>query len=80
MTLYCIVEDENGWKVVEHADGETAEEAAHRAGVRVIDSGPYHSWDDATEAMEALQIELEEDSKADTPDTNPLEGRSESGD
>ena len=77
MTLYCIIEDEKGWKVVEHTDGQTAEETAHRVGGQLVDSGPYHSWEEATEAMEALQFELDEASETDTPGTQALEGRSE---
>jgi hypothetical protein len=80
MTQYCIIEDENGWRVIDHPDGETAEETAHRLGGRVVDSGPYHSWEDATDAMEALQLELDEESGTETPGTQALEGRSETGD
>ncbi|MBD3673152.1 MAG: hypothetical protein HUJ26_06455 [Planctomycetaceae bacterium] len=80
MTQYCIVEDENGWRILEHPENEMAEEAAHRAGVQLVDSGPYHSWEDANEAMEALLLESEETDESDTPGTQPLEGRSETGD
>ena len=80
MTQYCIVEDDNGWKVVDHPDTETADTLAHRLGVNVIDSGPYHSWEDATDALEALQLELGADLEGDVPNINPLEGRYENED
>lgn len=80
MTQYCIVEDEYGWRILEHQENEMAEEAAHCAGVQLVDSGPYHSWEDANEAMEALLLESEETDEGGTPGTQPLEGRSETGD
>ena len=80
MTHYCIVEDENGWTVLDHPQNVTAEETAHRAGVRLIDSGPYLSWDDANEALEALLLEATEADGLGTPDLSPLEGRTEERD
>lgn len=81
MPQYCIIEIEDGWKVVEHPEGTTAEKTAHLEGGIVIDPGPYESYEDALEAVEALQGELQEgDDTSDVPGTQALEGRYETGD
>jgi hypothetical protein len=59
MAMYCIIETEDGWTIAEHPPAGTAEEAAHRLGGTVIDPGPYDSYEDACEALEALQEELD---------------------
>lgn len=58
----------------------TAEETAHRQGGVVIDPGPFESYEAACNALEALQIELEEDDSSDVPGTQALEGRYETRD
>jgi hypothetical protein len=80
MTMYCIIETEDGWTVAEHPQAGTAEEAAHRLGGTVIDPGPYDSYEDAIEALEALQGELDESDGSDVPGTQALEGRYETED
>lgn len=81
MPQYCILEFEDGWKVVEHPEGMTAEKTAHQKGGTVIDPGPYESYEDACDAMEALQGELQEDDESsDVPGSQALEGRYETGD
>lgn len=81
MPLYCIIETDGGMTVVDHADNETAADAAHRQGGTVIDAGPYDSYEDACDALEALQGELlEDDEQSDTPGSQALEGRYETDD
>lgn len=80
MPQYCIIETEDGWTIVEHESGTTAEETAHRTGGTVIDPGPYDSYEDACDALEALQGELQEDDASDVPGSGVTEGRYEFGD
>jgi len=81
MPQYCILEIDDGWTIVEHGDSETAAEAAHRHGGVVIDPGPFDNYADASDALEALQMELnDEDDSSDLPGTQALEGRYETDD
>jgi hypothetical protein len=79
MANYCIIETEDGWTVVEHAEADTAEQTAHRLGGAVIDPGPYETYEDAREALEALRSELDEteEETSDVPGPQVAEGRSE---
>jgi len=81
MPLYCIIETDAEMTVVDHADNETAADAALRLGATVIDAGPYDSYEDALDALEALQGELlDDDEQSDVPGTQALEGRYETDD
>lgn len=77
MPMYCIIETEDGWTIAEHPQAGTAEAAAHQLGGTVIDPGPYDSYEDACEALEALQDELNASDSSDVPGTQALEGRYE---
>lgn len=77
MPMYCIIETDDGWTVVEHPQHGTAEEAARRYGGVVIDPGPFDSYEDACDALEALKGELDENDVSDVPGTQPPEGRFE---
>ena len=79
MAAYCIIETEDGWNIVEHPDNLTAEETAHRHGGVVVDPGPFATYEDAQEAITALQLEMD-DEVSDAAGEQPLEGRSETGD
>lgn len=80
MTMYCIIETEDGLNIVEHAEGMTAEETAHRSGGTVVDSGPYDNYEQACEALAALQLELDDEDTSDVPGTQAMESRPESTD
>lgn len=80
MTMYCIIETEDGWTIAEHPKAGTAEEAAHLLGGTVIDPGPYDSYEDACDALEALQAELDSPDASDVPGSQALEGRYETED
>ncbi len=54
MPTFVIIEVENGLTVVELLAGESPEEAAVRHGGLLVDAGPYHSYEDANEALLAL--------------------------
>jgi hypothetical protein len=77
MALYCIIETEDGLNIVEHSEGMTAEETAHRSGGTVVDSGPYHDYEDACEALVALEQEIADDDGSDVPGTQAMESRPE---
>jgi len=80
MSQYCIIETDDGWTIVEHPPGMTAAETAHRHGGVVIDPGPFDSHEDACDALEALQGELDEDVESDVPGSQVLDGRYETND
>ena len=75
---YCILEIDNGLLVAERPDGTTAEEAALRRGATLVDPGPYESFDEACEALEGLQQEMDDEGSAsDIPATRAMESRPE---
>ncbi len=80
MPLYCIIETDDGYTVVEHPEGETAEQTALRTGGVVVDPGPYESYEEACEALDALQAELDDEDPSDLPSTQAWEGRYETDD
>jgi hypothetical protein len=61
MPLYAIIEIDVGLTVVEMNAGATPEEEAVNLGGTVIDPGPYLTYDDAYDAMLALQADDEEE-------------------
>jgi len=81
MAMYCIIETEDGWTIVDHREDQTAEQAAHDRGGVVVDPGPYTSYEEANDAMISLQQELADDEDiSDLPGTHPYEGRYETDD
>ena len=77
MPAYCIVETDNGWTIAELRTGETAIQTAERLGAVLIDAGPYTDYEDAQEALTALESELDDDDTTDLPGNQPLEDRYE---
>lgn len=62
MAAFIIAETDSGLTVAEWPEGVTAEEAAERAGGVLVDRGPYSSYEDANDALVAIQREeLDED-------------------
>jgi hypothetical protein len=53
---------------------------AEKHGGLLVDSGPYNNYEDALEALEALQLELDDEDVSDLPGTRPLEDRWEEAD
>jgi hypothetical protein len=75
---YCILEIDNGLLVAERLDGTTAEDAALRYGAMLVDPGPYESYEEACEALEGLQQEMDDEGSAsDIPMTRAIESRME---
>jgi hypothetical protein len=61
MATFAIVEVNDGLTVAELDSRSTAEDAAARQGGVVVDPGPYKSYDEAYDAILALQEEDEEE-------------------
>jgi hypothetical protein len=57
MTMFAIVEIDDGLTIVELQTGELAEDAAIRAGGMLVDPGPYETYEDACDAMAELEAE-----------------------
>ncbi|HID74401.1 MAG TPA: hypothetical protein EYP56_00195 [Planctomycetaceae bacterium] len=60
MVLFAIIETEAGLTVAETGPDGRAEEAAARHGGIVVDPGPYKSYEDAYEALLALECDEED--------------------
>jgi hypothetical protein len=60
MTNYVIVEVDEGLTIALVAENSTPKEAAESSGGQLIDPGPYESYEDAYDAMMALEDEGEE--------------------
>ncbi len=61
MTLYAIIETNEGLTVAEMGHETQLDEEAVRQGGVVVDPGPYHSYEEAYDAMLAIDDEDEED-------------------
>jgi hypothetical protein len=61
MLLYQVIETDDGLAVAESQPGTVPEEVAAAHGGILIDPGPYTTFEDAYDAMLALQEEQEED-------------------
>lgn len=72
---FCIIETEDGWSIVDHADNVSAEVAAEQRGGTVIDPGPYPTWQEADDALTALQQELDDETPSDVPGSRVMESR-----
>jgi len=55
MPRYTIIEVDNELTVAEMKPEATAEEAADRRGGRVVDPGPFETFDQAYQAVVALR-------------------------
>jgi hypothetical protein len=64
MTFYAILETDAGLMVAEIPTGTTPEVVAEKHGGVVVDPGPYRDYEDACDAMLALQ---EEEAEEDVP-------------
>ncbi len=61
MISFTVIEVEDGLTIVEIQPGQTAEDAAANEGGTLVDPGPYHSYEDASDALDQLEMESEED-------------------
>lgn len=61
MTTYIIIELPDGLEPVELPENRTPEEIAVENGGVIVDEGPFHSLDEANDAIDNLKAEMEED-------------------
>jgi len=61
MLLYEIIETDEGLAVAEMHPGVGPDEVAAARGAVLIDPGPYRTFEDAYDALVALQTEEEEE-------------------
>ena len=60
MARFIIVEVDDGLTITQVADDSTPTDAAETCGGQLIDAGPFESYEDAYEAMMAMEDEREE--------------------
>ena len=63
MLLYEIIETDKGLAVAEMHPGVNPDEVAAARGGILIDPGPYRTFEDAYDAMLALQTDEEEENQ-----------------
>jgi hypothetical protein len=63
MAVFSIIETDDGLLVVEHPESMSAEETASRHGGVVIDENPYPTYDEAYDALLALQRDADDDAE-----------------
>jgi hypothetical protein len=61
---YAIIENDAGLTVAEMKAGESPEQTAERAAGLLVDPGPYKSYQDAYDALVAIEDEDDEDDVA----------------
>jgi hypothetical protein len=61
MISFAVIEVEDGLTIVEIPAGQSPEDAAITEGGTLVDPGPYHSYEDASDALDELEMESEED-------------------
>ncbi|NUQ61663.1 MAG: hypothetical protein HUU20_04190 [Pirellulales bacterium] len=61
MSLFAIIEVDEGLTVTELSPNEPPETKAVTQGGVVVDPGPYYSFQDAYDAMLAMEDEIEEE-------------------
>ena len=62
--MYIIIETEDGLTIERQPAGMTAHQVAAYHGGILADEGPYHSYEDANDAMLALEQEDYDESEA----------------
>ena len=60
IACYAVIETDAGLTVAQYEPGASPEDAAEKQGGIVADPGPYKTFDDAYDAMLAIQEEEEE--------------------
>jgi hypothetical protein len=62
--MYIIIETEDGLTVQRQPEGMSANQVAADCGGVLADEGPYHSYEDASDAMVILEQEYFEEAEA----------------
>jgi hypothetical protein len=66
MHEFAVIETDDGLTIVEIPAGETADSVAAERGAFVADPGPYHKYEDAWDAMQAIPARGEEEQRGPT--------------
>ncbi len=64
MVSFAVIEIDDGLTIVEVMPGQSPEDAALCEGGVLIDPGPYHSYEAASDAMDQWELENEQDQSA----------------
>ena len=62
--MYIIIETEDGLTIQRQPQGLTADQVAAQCGGILADEGPYHSYEDASDAMLILEQEYFEEAES----------------
>lgn len=62
--MYIIIETEDGLTIQRQPEGMTANQVAADCGGIVADEGPYHSYEDASDAILVLEQEYFEEAES----------------
>ena len=62
--MYIIIETEDGLTIQRQPEGRTAHQVAAECGGILADEGPYHSYEDASDAMLILEQEYFEEAES----------------
>ena len=62
--MYIIIETDDGLTIERQPAGMTAEQVAIDCGGFLADEGPYHSYEDANDALWVLEQEQYDESEA----------------
>lgn len=62
--MYIIIETEDGLMIQRQPEGLTADQVAAQCGGILADEGPYHSYEDASDAMLILEQEYFEEAES----------------
>ena len=62
--MYIIIETEGGLTIQRQPEGMTADQVAAQCGGILADEGPYHSHEDASDAMLALEQDYFEEAES----------------
>jgi hypothetical protein len=63
MISFAIIELEDGLSVVEVEPGQSPEDAAVKEGGVLVDPGPYANYEEACDALDALEVDDEEETR-----------------
>lgn len=63
MAQFAIIEVDDGLEVAEFEPGTMPDDVAAKHGGTLIDPGPYKSYEDAYDALVAIQSEEEEEDR-----------------
>jgi len=56
MLFFVIVELDDGFEIVEVLPGQSPEDAAAAEGGKLVDPGPYYSFEEANDALDQLEF------------------------